>query len=80
MIVKGRDNRIDVISQHTREGKIILLKIRVKYENGEFQVFMVQGYRDLTHPGKYTLGNGVEVFGCTIKTYECKTVVFCVEK
>ena len=80
MTAKERDNRIDVICQHTRDGRIIPLKIRVKDEDGEFQTFMVQGYRDLTHPGKYTLGNGVEVSGCNIKTYECKIVVFGVEK
>lgn len=80
MTVKERDNRIDVICQHTRDGKIIPLKIRVKDEDGEFQSFTVQGYRDLTHPGRYTLGNGVEVSGCNIKTYECKIVVFGVEK
>lgn len=79
MTVKERDNRIDVICQHTRDGRIIPL-IRVKDADGEFQTFMVQGYRDLTHPGKYTLGNGVEVSGCTIKTYECKIVVFGIEK
>ena len=80
MTVKERDNRIDVICQHTRDGRIIPLKIRVKDEDGEFQSFTIQAYSDLTHPGKYTLGNGVEVSGCNIKTYERKIDVFGVEK
>ena len=32
MTVKERDNRIDVICQHTRDGRIIPLKIRLKDE------------------------------------------------
>jgi len=80
MTVAERDNRIDVICQHTRDGKIIPLKIRVKDEDGEFQSFTIQGYRDLTRSGRYMLGNGIEVSGCSIYTYKCKINVLGVEK
>jgi len=42
----NRENRIDLICQHTTEGKIIPLKIRLKDEDGEQQEFTVRGYRE----------------------------------
>ena len=47
---------------------------------GRFDTLEIKVCSILTHLGKYTLGNGVEVSGCTIKTYECKIVVFGIEK
>lgn len=75
-----RYNRIDVICQHTREGKIIPMKIRVKDEDGEFQTFVIQGYKDKNTYGEYTLGNEIRVTRCNIYNFECKIHVFGIEK
>lgn len=56
------EKRIDLICQHTMDGDIIPLKIRLKDEDGELQEYMVKGYRDLSEYGKYC--------------FECKITVF----
>ena len=43
-----KENRIDLICQHTVEGKIIPLKIRLRDEDGELQEFTVRGYREVS--------------------------------
>lgn len=70
-----KNKAVDVICQHTREGNIIPLKIRVQDEEGEFQNYVVKGYKDLSHKGSYTMPNGVGVTS-TIFPFECKIVVF----
>lgn len=54
-------NRIDLICQHTMDGKIIPMRIRLRDEDGELQEFTVKGYRDISE------------FGITC--FECKIVV-----
>ena len=80
MVVQAENNRIaDVICQHKRDGTIIPLKIRLRDEDGEYQVYSVRGYKDLSHPGEYTLPNGIPSTNHTWK-FECKIVVFGTEK
>lgn len=55
------DNRIDLICQHTVEGKIIPLRMRLRDEEGELQEYSVKGYRDRSEYG--------------IVSFECKIVV-----
>ena len=55
------DKRIDLICQHTMEGKIIPLKLRFQDEDGELQEYSVKGYRDTSE------------FGIT--SFECKIIV-----
>lgn len=38
------DKRVDLICQHTMDGKIIPLKLRFQDEDGELQEFLVKGY------------------------------------
>ena len=45
------DKRIDLICQHTMEGKIIPLKLRFQDEDGELQEYSVKGYRDTSEFG-----------------------------
>lgn len=40
------DTRIDFICQHTMDGNIIPLKIRLRDEDGELQEYAIKGYRD----------------------------------
>ena len=41
-----KDNRIDLICQHTVEGEVIPLRIRLKDEDSELQEYTIKGYRD----------------------------------
>ena len=36
---------IDVICQHSQDGSIVPLKIRVRDDDGEYQAYMIQGFR-----------------------------------
>ena len=53
--------KIDFICQHTMEGKIIPLRIRLRDEDGELQEYTIKGYRETSE------------FGCT--SFECKIIV-----
>lgn len=69
------DKAIDVICQHTREQKIIPLRIRLQDEDGEYQTYTIKSYRDNCSEGTYTLPNGVGVTK-GIWTFDCKIAVF----
>ena len=40
------DNKIDFICQHTMDGTVIPLRIRLRDEDGELQEYTIKGYRD----------------------------------
>lgn len=73
------DNTVDMICQHTKEGTIIPLKIRLIDEDGERQQYNVRRYRILSHEGKVILPSEVRVTTCTLR-YECVISVFGQEK
>ena len=62
---------VDVICQHSKDGTIFPIRIRVTDEDGLQQTFSVKGYRDLTHQGTRTTQDGVYVTDNTIM-FECK--------
>ena len=45
------DNRIDLICQHTMEGKIIPMRMRLCDEDGELQEYTIKGYRETSEFG-----------------------------
>lgn len=55
------DSKIDFICQHTMDGEIIPLRIRLRDEDGELQEYNVRGYRDVSE--------------YKITSFECKIVV-----
>ena len=55
------EKSIDLICQHTMEGVIIPLRIRLRDEDGELQEYTIKGYRDTSEFG--------------LMSYECKIVV-----
>lgn len=70
------ENRaVDVICQHTKEGDMIPLKLRIQDEEGEFQTYAVKGYKDLSYKGRYTMPNGIPATN-TIFPFDCKIIVF----
>ena len=66
---------IDVICQHTKEGILIPIKLRVQDEEGEFQTYTVKAYKDLSAKGRYALPNGV-IATNSIHPFACKISVF----
>ena len=66
---------IDVICQHSSDGTIIPLRVRIKDEEGESHVYNIKGYKDLSHRGALELPNGVFVCNNSL-SFECKIIVF----
>ena len=80
MVLKEQSKIVEVICQHTKEAKIIPLKIRLEDEDGEIQTYMVRGYRDLTHYGSYRMPNEIVAAKNSIWSFECLISVFGTEK
>ena len=68
--------QVEVIAQHTRDHKIIPLRIRLQDEDGEMQNYTIKAYKE-TSPsaGTYTMPNGVTVTKGTW-SFDCKILVF----
>lgn len=69
----------DVICQHKTDGTIIPIKIRVIDDDGEYQIYQIKSYKDLTSYGTYTMPNGVSAVNHTWE-FECKISIFHSEK
>lgn len=69
----------DVIVEHTKDGTIIPIKIRLRDEDGATQTYVVKGYKDLTHYGAVVLPSGINT-STHIWQFECKINVFDREK
>ena len=70
---------IDVICQHTKDGTMIPLKLRFHDEEGEYQSYVVKGFKDLSHKGKYTRPDGIIVTS-SIFPFDCRINCFGVMK
>ena len=70
---------VDVICQHSKDGELIPMRIRVRGENGEHQVYNIKEYQDLSHRGTRELPNGVFVSNNTF-VFECRILVFGIHK
>ncbi len=57
---------IDVICQHTTTGNIIPLRVRIKDEDGESNIYPVKQYKGLPSLDGLPLGRDLEVFECVI--------------
>ena len=72
-IDKLSENRIDVICQHSRDGGVIPLRLRVCDEEGELHAYTIRSYRNLSGRGAYTAADGTYitdrllVFDCHIQ-------------
>lgn len=66
---------IDVICQHTKDGEIIPMRIRVTDEDGVYQIFTIKEYRELPRTGTHTTPDGISVCNNTL-VFECKIIVF----
>ena len=62
--------RVDVICEHTVEGEVIPLKMRVKHDNGEYQTYRIDSYKDKSGNGSYTTRDGIYITNET-DYFEC---------
>lgn len=60
---------IEVISKFTIDGNIIPIKLKVKDEDGEFQSFMIKGYRSIVCNPSH------KCFDCKIEVFDQERVV-----
>ena len=70
---------VDVICSHSTDGTLIPMRIRVKDVEGEYHIYNIKEYKDLSHQGTKTLSDGVYVTNNTF-VFECKILVFDVKK
>ncbi len=65
---------VDVICQHSADGTIIPLRVRITDEDGLRQAFTIKGYKDLSHHGTRTMPDGIYVTDKTL-IFQCKICV-----
>ena len=76
MISRTEKKQVDVICQHTKEGRIIPIKIRVSDEDGELQTYHVRQFRERSIGGeKYRMPNEVWTSNY-LRRFECKIIIF----
>ncbi|MCR5395834.1 MAG: hypothetical protein K6E64_00045 [Lachnospiraceae bacterium] len=66
---------VDVICQHTKDGDVIPMRIRVTDEDGIYQAYTIKQYRKISRDGAYTTPDGIFVCNKTM-IFECKITVF----
>ncbi len=66
---------VDVICQHSRDGTLMPMRVRVVDDDGQYQTYTIKGYRDISHQGTRELPNGVYVTNRTY-VYECQIFSF----
>ena len=66
--------KVDVICQHSSDGTVIPLRIRLMDDDGEMQIYNIQEYKDISHKGCYTTPDGIYVTKPDF-VFECKIVV-----
>ncbi len=70
---------VDVICQHSRDGSLIPIRVRVVDDDGDLQTYTIKGYRQLPHQGTRTMPDGVHVSNETL-IYECNIINFGTKK
>ncbi len=66
---------VDAICQHTVDGGIIPLRIRVKDEDGTFHEYNIKAYKEKTHSGQFVSQYGTRVHS-PVWIFYCKIQVF----
>lgn len=70
---------VDVICQHSKDGRLIPMRLRLSDESGENQTYTIKEYRDISVPGTQLLPNGIYVTNNTF-VFECAITVFGAKK
>ena len=72
---KMQPTNVDVICQHTKDGDVIPMRVRVTDEDGIYQAYTIKQYRNISRDGAYTTPDGIFVCNKTM-IFECKITVF----
>ena len=76
-VIQEKNTLADVICQHKIDGSIIPLKIRILDEDGEYQVYNIRSYKDVSNHKANTMPNGASVPSSNhLWKFECKICVF----
>lgn len=76
-VIQEKYTLADVICQHKTDGSIIPLKIRITDEDGEYQVYNIKSYKDVSNRTAYTMPNGTSVAPANhLWKFECRISVF----
>ena len=74
-MIDSKAKPVDVICQHSRDGSLIPLRVRVKDDQGEYQTYRILEYKDMSHRGTRENPDGVFVTNNTF-VFECAIMVF----
>ena len=74
-MAKIESQPVDVICQHSKDGTIIPIRVRITDEDGIYQTYTIKQYRELSKKGAYTTPDGIFVCNDTL-LFECKILVF----
>lgn len=77
--MEGNRIPVDVICQHTKDGALIPMRLRMRDEEGVYQIYNIKEYKDVSHRGTRTLPDGVFITNNTF-AFECRILVFGVKK
>lgn len=69
---------IDVICQHSKDGTVMPIKIRIQDDDGLYNEYMIKSYMDISSD-KVLLPNEA-IVTTNILRFDCIIEVFCVEK
>lgn len=65
---------VDVICQFNTDGRIIPFRIRVKDDDGEYHIYTIKEYKDLSHRGEVVTADGVEGHS-DVYEFDCEITV-----
>lgn len=76
-VMKMRHNQIDVICQNNKDGTIIPIKIRVQDEEGQYHVYVILSFKELSTesaklPSEVIVTTNIKRFACEINVFGCK--------
>ncbi len=66
-------DEVDVICQHKADGQIIPIKFRVMTDEGVYEEYKINGYREIEKKGCYTTSDGVCVCDRD-RVFECRII------
>ena len=68
-------DNVDVICQHSKDGTMIPIKVRLTDEDEQIQEYRIKSYKDLSHKGTFTMPNGV-IATAGVFPFECMIICF----
>ena len=61
---------VDVICQHSKDGTIIPMRVRLVTEDGEYETFIITGYKQIEDPNIGIANRSILTFSCKVQAHE----------